>query len=137
MFGRIELEALIEGIEGATPSRKEVIADIAKEIGKSADVIAIRKIDQKFGRTKAIVYARVYETREQKEKLEQKTILERGGRKKGGKKDESPAAAPVKEETKGEKKEAKEAEKKEKPVEKKDETKDGKKVEKPEEKKIV
>ncbi|MBI5636071.1 hypothetical protein HY993_03870 [Candidatus Micrarchaeota archaeon] len=114
LFGRIELEALIEGIEGATPSRKEVIAGIAKEIGKSADVIAIRKIDQKFGRTKAIVYARVYETKEQKEKMEQKTVLERGGRKKGGKKEESPsAAAPAKTKENVKKEEKKAEEKKE------------------------
>ena len=75
LLKRIEMKITVE--EEKTPSRKELLAQIAAKLGKDADVISINKIEQKFGEKKSITYARIYDTKEDKIKNESKYILER------------------------------------------------------------
>ena len=71
LLKRKEIVVIAEDIN-QTPSRKEILAQVAAVTGNIPDKIAIDKIQQEFGQNKAIIHAKVYETKEDKDKIEPK-----------------------------------------------------------------
>jgi len=86
-----------------TPSRKEVLKQIAAITGATEDRVSIKKIEQKFGENSATIYAKIYKTKEIKEKIEPKHLDKRIGKEKP--KEETPKAEPKEEPKTEEKKE--------------------------------
>jgi len=57
---------------GATPSNKDVSAELAKQVGSTEDCIRIQHIYGTFGRHTATLEAHVYESKEALDKIEPK-----------------------------------------------------------------
>ena len=55
--------------QGATPKREEVAKELGTKVKADANLVDIRKIDNKFGETSAIVTAHVYESAEKMTKI--------------------------------------------------------------------
>ncbi len=72
---RTEVTAEVE--EELIPSRQQVKDKLAAMLSVKADAIAINKIESKFGSSKVIVLANVYETVEELKKKEPKHIIKR------------------------------------------------------------
>ena len=113
---------------GATPSNKALQEAIAKKLGVKSEVVIVRHIYGKFGGGTAKFEAIVYDSKEQFDKIEQKT-----------KKQKEAEAAAIEAAAKAKEEAAKAPEKKEapkeeaKPAEKKEEVKEAPKEEKKEE----
>ncbi|MFC7132196.1 MULTISPECIES: 30S ribosomal protein S24e [Salinibaculum] len=63
--------------EEATPSRLSVRDSLAAMLNKDAEEVVIRKLDTKFGMRKTVGHAKVYETPEHAQDVEQDHMLER------------------------------------------------------------
>src|SRR6056297_2346466 len=63
--------------EEATPSRLSVRDSLAAKLNKDAEEVVIRTLDTKFGMRKTIGQAKVYETPEHAQNVEQDHMLER------------------------------------------------------------
>ncbi|MCT9094486.1 30S ribosomal protein S24e [Haloarchaeobius sp. HME9146] len=63
--------------EEATPSRLSVRDSLAAKLNKDADEVVVRKLDTKFGMRKTVGYAKVYDSAERAQEVEQEHMLER------------------------------------------------------------
>jgi len=63
--------------EEATPSRLSVRDSLAAMLNKDAEEVVIHELDTKFGMRKTVGYAKVYETPEHAQDVEQDHMLER------------------------------------------------------------
>ncbi len=63
--------------EEATPSRLSVRDSLAAKLNKDAEEVVIRTLDTKYGMRKTIGHAKVYETPEHAQDVEQEHMLER------------------------------------------------------------
>jgi small subunit ribosomal protein S24e len=61
----------------ATPSRLSVRDSLAAKLNKDADEVVIHELDTKFGMRKTVGYAKVYETADAAQDVEQSYMLER------------------------------------------------------------
>ena len=61
----------------ATPSRLSVRDSLAAKLNKDASEVVVRELDTKFGMRKTIGYAKVYESAEHAQDVEQEYMLER------------------------------------------------------------
>ncbi|MDX1748269.1 MAG: 30S ribosomal protein S24e, partial [Halobacteriales archaeon] len=61
----------------ATPSRLSVRDSLAARLGKSADEVVIRSLDTKFGMRRTVGTAKVYETPNHAQDIEQEYMLDR------------------------------------------------------------
>ncbi len=68
-------------VEKQTPSRAEVIAELAKKFGNK-ETISLREIKQKFGHKNVMVTAMIYVSKESLEKFESKHLAARSEAKK-------------------------------------------------------
>jgi ribosomal protein S24E len=105
---------------GATPSIIQFKESLASKLKVNKELVAIRHVYQRFGKTTAKVIAHVYETKEYKESLEKLKSAE---------KKELETKKKAAEEKKKAAEEAKKAKAEEKPVEKVEEKKEETKVE--------
>jgi small subunit ribosomal protein S24e len=63
--------------EDATPSRLSVRDSLAAKLNKDAQEVVVHKLDTKFGMRKTVGTAKVYETPEDAQDVEQDHMLER------------------------------------------------------------
>jgi small subunit ribosomal protein S24e len=63
--------------EDATPSRLSVRDSLAAMLNKDAEEVVVHKLDTKFGMRTTVGYAKVYETPEHAQDVEQDHMLER------------------------------------------------------------
>ena len=63
--------------EEATPSRLSVRDSLAAKLNKEAEEVVIRSLDTKYGMRKTIGHAKVYESPEHAQDVEQDHMLER------------------------------------------------------------
>jgi small subunit ribosomal protein S24e len=63
--------------EDATPSRLSVRDSLAATLNKEADEVVIHRLDTKYGMRKTVGYAKVYESAEHAQDVEQEYMLER------------------------------------------------------------
>jgi ribosomal protein S24E len=63
--------------EGAIPSRKDVLKEVAKKTSTEEDLVVIDKISSIFGKTKAIVSFSLYEDKDTKEKILHKHVAKK------------------------------------------------------------
>lgn len=68
---RKEITASVH-FDKATPSNVEVSKALAAKFSAAEDVIVVKKIDGGFGKASAVITAYVYDTKEQKAKIEPK-----------------------------------------------------------------
>ena len=114
LFHTTKVEASIT-FQGATPTRKAVVAAVAKAMKAKQELIIVKKVATSYGNQEAKVTAYVYDDRKALEALERKVVLEKHAFAEE-QKEEAPAEAP-KEAAAEEKKEESAAE--EKPAEEK------------------
>jgi len=60
-----------------TPARKEVVAEIAKQLKAKSEMVIVEEIKTAFGNTTAKVVGRVYTSKEVMNKIETKRMLEK------------------------------------------------------------
>jgi small subunit ribosomal protein S24e len=77
LFQRTEIKFRVDHAGGPTPTRRDVRAQLAAQLGVSEDLIIIEKMASLFGRQQASGIARVYSSRELLEKLEPRYLLKR------------------------------------------------------------
>jgi small subunit ribosomal protein S24e len=63
--------------EEATPSRLSVRDSLAAMLNKDAEEVVVRKLDTKFGMRKTVGHAKVYDSPEYAQDVEQDHMLER------------------------------------------------------------
>jgi small subunit ribosomal protein S24e len=63
--------------EEATPSRLSVRDSLAAKLNKDAEEVVIRSLDTKYGMRKTVGHAKVYESPEHAQDVEQDHMLER------------------------------------------------------------
>jgi small subunit ribosomal protein S24e len=63
--------------EDASPSRLSVRDSLAAKLNKDASEVVVHAVDTKYGMRKSIGYAKVYDTPEQAQEVEQEYMLER------------------------------------------------------------
>ena len=68
LFNRKEVEISIEA--NVTPKIKEAEDLVAKEFASHADNVKIKKIKGRFGSNSFIIFANIYHTKEDKDKIE-------------------------------------------------------------------
>ncbi|MFH1821270.1 MAG: hypothetical protein ABH852_02365 [Methanobacteriota archaeon] len=78
LFKRTEVEFKVDHSGASTPKRIEVQAQLASVLGSSENLLVIYKLASTYGRQMASGIARVYDTRENLEKMEPKYLLKRG-----------------------------------------------------------
>ena len=61
----------------ATPSRLSVRDSLAAKLNKDADEVVVHRLDTKYGMRKTVGYAKVYDTAEDAQEVEQGYVLER------------------------------------------------------------
>ena len=71
LFNRKEAEIMIEA--SVAPKMSEAEAFIAKEFSTNSDNVKIRKIKGRFGSKNFIITANIYNSKEDKDKIEKKT----------------------------------------------------------------
>ncbi|MBT4334398.1 hypothetical protein HOD61_01125 [archaeon] len=69
MLSRIELELEIVHNEKKTPSRAELVAEIAKEFKKEKNTIYVDHIYTSYGKGKSKIIAYIYDSKEALEKI--------------------------------------------------------------------
>ena len=119
LLNRTEIIAEVHHSKGPTPKRLDLKRQIAAKVGANEDLLVIKKIEPTFG-SKTLVYANVYPSVEELNKIEQKHIqkrLEKAKKKLESKAKKAAEAKPVEEAPKPA--EEKKEEKKE-PVEEKE-----------------
>ncbi len=77
LLHRTELVCSIE-TDGTTPSRKELIRQIAAKKGVSESLVVVDKIKQEYGKKSSRAYVKVYESEKAAQAIEQKHQIERG-----------------------------------------------------------
>ena len=71
--------------EGATPSRKDLIKEVAKKINVDEKLVVLKHIYSKFGYSDAKIIAHVYKNEADLKKFEHKSLIEKhSGKKKKG-----------------------------------------------------
>ncbi len=75
LFSRKEVEVSVE--TNVAPKMHETEEFIAKHFSSNAENVKIKKIKGNFGSTKFIITANIYNSKEDKEKTEQKSKRER------------------------------------------------------------
>jgi small subunit ribosomal protein S24e len=63
--------------EEATPSRLSVRDSLAAKLDKDSEEVVVHELDTKFGMRKTVGYAKVYESPEHAQDVEQEHMLER------------------------------------------------------------
>ena len=63
--------------EEATPARLQVRDSLAAKLDKGADEVVVHELDTKFGMRKTVGYAKVYESADDAENVEQQYMLDR------------------------------------------------------------
>jgi small subunit ribosomal protein S24e len=63
--------------EDATPERLSVRDSLAAKLNKDATEVVVHKLDTRYGMRKTVGYAKVYETAEHAQDVEQEHMLER------------------------------------------------------------
>jgi small subunit ribosomal protein S24e len=81
LLHRKELTCIVS-FEGATPSRKEIVKNVAATKGMNEGLVVADSISQTFGKQEAKCYVKLYEKENFKEAIEQKHILEKPKEKK-------------------------------------------------------
>ena len=76
LFNRKEVEIIIEA--SIAPKMSEAEALIAKEFSSHADNIKIKKIKGRFGSKNFIITAKIYNSKEDKDKIEPKEKKKKG-----------------------------------------------------------
>ena len=61
----------------ATPARLQVRDSLAAKLDKGANEVVVQELNTKFGMRKTVGYAKVYETAEHAEDVEQQHMLDR------------------------------------------------------------
>ena len=59
LFDRVDAVLEYES-KGATPSRKQLIPEIASALESKPELVSVQKIEQRYGRNKVLVKVRVY-----------------------------------------------------------------------------
>jgi ribosomal protein S24E len=75
LFNRKELVLSVD--TNVSPKISEAEAFIAKEFSSSAENVKVRKIKGRFGSTNFVITANIYSSKEDKEKIENKTKKEK------------------------------------------------------------
>jgi len=75
LFNRKEVEIIIE--TNVAPKISEAEAFIAKEFSSHADNVKIKKVKGRFGSNNFIITANIYDSKEDKEKIEPKSKKEK------------------------------------------------------------
>ncbi len=118
LFNRVEAVLEFES-KGATPSRKQLLPEVASALGSKPGLVSITKIEQKYGRNSVTVRAKAYSSPEDLQNFEPSHLAKRAkadAPKEEASKETKPAAKEEKKEEKAEpekKEEAAEPEKKE------------------------
>lgn len=73
LLGRTEITAKAI-FEGATPSRSDIIKDIASQTKSKADMVIVRKINTIYGGLTAEVLVSIYKDKAQLEKVEKEAL---------------------------------------------------------------
>ncbi len=68
---------LIAEFEGATPSRKDFLKEVARKLKSDEKLTVIRHIYSKFGRQKAKVIVNVYENADAMKRLEEEGLVKK------------------------------------------------------------
>jgi len=68
LFNRKEVEIIVE--TNVTPKIKEAEEFVAKEFACHADNIKIKKVKGRFGSNSFVIFANIYHTKEDKDKIE-------------------------------------------------------------------
>ncbi|MEM4337079.1 MAG: hypothetical protein QXG86_03675 [Candidatus Woesearchaeota archaeon] len=76
LLSRTRVQFLMD-FEGATPSRQEVVREVAKKCGVDEKLVIIRHIYNRFGKKQAKVIANIYKTVEDMKKIEEKSALKK------------------------------------------------------------
>ncbi len=84
---RVEVEFRVHHPGKPTPSRREVLEELAKKLGSDPELVVIRRISTPHGRTYSSCLAHVYKSKERMLSVEPRYILERGKKKEEGKGD--------------------------------------------------
>jgi small subunit ribosomal protein S24e len=63
--------------EEATPERLSVRDSLAAKLNKDANEVVVRELDTKYGMRKTVGYAKVYDSPEDAQDIEQEYVLER------------------------------------------------------------
>ena len=63
--------------DDATPARLSVRDSLAAKLDKDAEEVVVHELDTKFGMRRTVGYAKVYDTPEQAQEIEQEYMLER------------------------------------------------------------
>jgi len=77
LLHRTDLRCTIE-TGGVTPSRKELISQIAAKKGVDESLVVIDKIGQEYGKKTAHAYVKIYESEKAAQGIELKHKVERG-----------------------------------------------------------
>jgi ribosomal protein S24E len=133
LLSRKRVSAMIQS-EGPTPSRLDLKKQLAKKLNKDPELVILKHIYPKYGKSDVKVIAHVYDNKEELEKFELKKLVEKH-KEPEVKKEEAPAPAekkPAEEAPAAEEKPAEEEKKEEAPAEEKPAEKEEKKeAEKP------
>ncbi len=76
LLHRTELQCKIE-TGGVTPSRKDIVKQIAAKKGVNENLVVVDKIDQEYGKKEARAYVKVYESEKAAQTVEPKYKIER------------------------------------------------------------
>lgn len=93
LLHRTELDGTIT-YEGATPTRQQVRAEVAKQLKVKEDVVVSKFIESSFGGNTASFEAFVYDTPEHLQEIETKKYIKQAEKKEEPKAEEKPAEAP-------------------------------------------
>lgn len=77
LLHRTELKCTIE-TDGTTPSRKDLIKQIAAKKGVNENLVVVDNIEQEYGKKIASAYVKVYESEKAAQTIEPKYKVERG-----------------------------------------------------------
>ncbi len=77
VLGRKEVTATVLFEGTATPNRKDIQKELAKQLGSKEDLTIVNTIKTVFGNAKAIVSARAYNDEESMLAVERKNLVEK------------------------------------------------------------
>jgi len=77
LLHRTEIRCTID-TGGVTPSRKELIAQIAAKKGVKDNLVVVDRIDQQFGKKEATAYIKVYESEKAAQTIDAEHKIARG-----------------------------------------------------------
>jgi len=97
LLDRTLVKGKIHFSEKSTPSRMNVIDEIAKQLKVDKKLIVLKEIKTRFGTTTADFEAHIYNSEEFKNKVEPKHLLKRSEIKEAPKEEKKEEAAPVEE----------------------------------------